>query len=49
MMLILEKMLYFKSKQGDVTAAFLHGELGEDKKVCIKMPLGFRKAGKVLS
>jgi hypothetical protein len=48
LMLILEILLDLKSKQGDVTAAFLHGELGEDEKVYVKMPLGFRKAGKVL-
>ncbi len=48
LMLILEILLDLKSKQGDVTAAFLHGELGEDEKVYVEMPLGFRKAGKVL-
>ena len=48
-MLILEILLNLKSKQGDVTAAFLHADLGEDKKVYVKMPLGFRKKGKVLS
>ena len=48
MMLILEILLYRKSKQGDVTAAFLHTKLGEDEKVYVEMPLGFRKQGKVL-
>ena len=48
MMLILEILLNLKSKQGDVTAAFLHAELGEDEKVYVEMPLGFRKQGKVL-
>ncbi len=48
LMLILEILLDLTSKQGDVTAAFLHGKLGEDKKVYVKMPLGFRKAGTVL-
>jgi hypothetical protein len=48
LMLILEVLLGLKSKQGDVTAAFLHGELGEDEKVYVEMPLGFRKKGKVL-
>ena len=48
-MLILEILLNFKFKQGDVTAVFLHVELGEDEKVYVKMPLGFRKKGKVLS
>jgi hypothetical protein len=48
LMLILEILLQLKSKQGDVTAAFLHGELGPDEKVYVEMPLGFRKKGKVL-
>ena len=47
-MLILEILLGLKSKQGDVTAAFLHGKLGEDKKVYVEVPLVFRRAGKVL-
>ena len=37
-----------KSKQGDVTAAFLHAELGPEEKVYVDMPLGFRQNGKVL-
>ena len=37
-----------KSKQGDVTAAFLHADLNEDEKVYVEMPLGFRKKGKYL-
>ena len=49
LMLILEILLNLKSKQGDVTAAFLHADLGEDEKVYVEMPLGFRKKGKVLS
>ncbi len=48
LMLILEILLQLKSKQGDVTAAFLHAELGENKKVYIVMPIGFRQQGKVL-
>jgi hypothetical protein len=48
LMFILEILLQLKSKQGDVTAAFLHGELGPDEKVYVEMPLGFRKKGKVL-
>ena len=40
MMLILEILMNLKSKQGDVTAAFLHAELGPDKKVYVEMPLG---------
>ena len=49
LMLILEILLNLKSKQGDVTAAFLHADLGEDENVYVEMPLGFRKKGKVLS
>ena len=48
-MLILEVLLNLKSKQGDVTAAFLHADLGKNEKVYVEMPLGFRKKGKVLS
>ena len=48
LMLILEVLLALVSKQGDVTAAFLHAKLGEDEKVHIRMPMGFRKKGKVL-
>ena len=48
LMLILEILLQLKSKQGDVTAAFLHAELGENEKVFVEMPLGFRQKGKVL-
>ena len=36
LMLILEILLKLKSKQGDVTAAFLHADLGEDEKVFVK-------------
>ena len=48
LMLILEILLQLKSMQGDVTCAFLHGELGPDEKVYVEMPLGFRQKGKVL-
>ena len=41
-------LLKLKSKQGDVTAAFLHADLNEDEKVYVEMPLGFRKKGKCL-
>ncbi len=47
-MLILEILLDLTSKQGDVTAAFLHSKLGEDEKVYVEMPLGFRQKRKVL-
>ena len=40
-MLILEVLLGIKSKQGNVTAAFLHANLGEDEKVFVDMPQGF--------
>lgn len=48
LMLILEILLQLKSKQGDVTAAFVHGKLEDHEKVHIEMPLGFRQKGKVL-
>ena len=38
LMLILEVLLGLKSKQDDVTAAFLHANLGEDEKVFVDMP-----------
>ena len=40
-MIILEVLLGLNSKQGDVTAAFLHANLGEDEKVFVDMPRGF--------
>lgn len=48
LMLILEILLGLKSKQGDITAAFLHADLDEKEKVYVQMPLGFRQKGKVL-
>jgi hypothetical protein len=47
-MLILEVLLGLKSKQGDVTAAFLHALLGPNEHIYCEMPLGFRIPGKVL-
>jgi hypothetical protein len=47
-MLILEVVFNLKSKQGDVTAAFPHTELGEDKEVYVKRPTGFKQDGKCL-
>ena len=41
LMLILEVLLGLKSKQGDVTADFLHEYLGEDEKIFVDMPQGF--------
>lgn len=49
LMLVLQVILDLKSKQGDVTAAFLHGEFGEnDLPVFLEMPRGFQQEGKVL-
>ena len=41
LMFILEVLLGLKSKQGDVTCAFLHANLASDKTVYVDMPLGF--------
>ena len=46
--MILDILLNLKSKQGDVTAAFLHADLDEKEKVYVRMPQGFRKDEKVL-
>ena len=46
LMLILEVLLGLKSKQGDITAAFLHADLGKDEKVFVEMPRGFEVKGK---
>ena len=43
LMLILECLLGLKSKQGDVTCAFLHAHLDEGEKVHLKMPQGFKQ------
>ena len=45
MMLILEILMNLKSKQGDVTAVFLHADLAPEEKVFVEMPLGFRQKG----
>ena len=47
-MLILEILLELKSKQGDVTAAFLHANLEENEEVYVKIPGDFEEPGKVL-
>jgi hypothetical protein len=47
-MLILEVLLGLKSKQGEVTATFLHALLGSNKHIYCEMPLGFRIPGNVL-
>ena len=46
LMLILECVLDLKSKQGDVTCAFLHAELPPEEKVYLEMPRGFKQYGK---
>ena len=46
LMFILEVLLGLKSKQGDMTVAFIHANLGEDKKVFVDMPQGFEVKGK---
>jgi hypothetical protein len=48
LMLILEVLLDLKSKQGDVTAAFLHAQLDEGEEVYVEMPRGFKQEGMVL-
>ncbi len=40
LMPILENLLGLKSKQADVTNAFLHATLEEDGKVYVELPLG---------
>jgi hypothetical protein len=46
MMFILEVLLGLKSKQGDVTCAFLHADLEPDETVYVAMPLGFNDKSK---
>ena len=48
LMLILEVLLDLQSKQGDVTAAFLHAKLNDGETIFVEMPTGFRKHNKVL-
>ena len=48
LLLILEVLLKLTTKKGNVTAAFLYTDLNEEKKVYIKMPVSFKKEGKVL-
>ena len=45
-MFILEILLGLKSMQGDVTCAFLHTDLEENKTVYVDMPMGFTQYGK---
>ena len=46
LMLMLKVLLGLKSKQGNVTAAFLHADLGKDEKVFVDMPQRFEVRGK---
>ena len=46
LMFILEVLLELKSKQGNVTCAFLHADLGPDETVYVEMPLGFNAKSK---
>jgi hypothetical protein len=45
-MFVLEVLLGLKLLQGNVTCAFLHADLKENKKVYIDMPMGFAQYGK---
>ena len=45
LMLILGVLLQLKSKQGDVTVAFLYTDLGPEEKVYVEMPRGFGQKG----
>ena len=47
-MFILEVSLDLKSRQGNITTAFLHTNLNPGEKVFIKMPMGFKNKEKVL-
>ncbi len=44
-MLILQNLLGLKPKQANVAAAISHATLGEDEKVYVEMPLGFKQHG----
>jgi hypothetical protein len=46
LMLIIEVLLGLKSKQGDVTAAFLYSDLEEGENFFVDMPKGFEKYAK---
>ncbi len=46
LMFVLEILLGLKSMQGDVTCAFLHADLEENKMVYIDLPMGFAQYGK---
>ena len=44
LMLIFEVLLVLKSKQGDISAAFLHANLEEGEHVFVEVPLSFKKS-----
>ena len=46
LMFVLEVLLGLKSLQGNITCAFLHADLEENKKVYVDMPLGFSQYDK---
>ena len=46
LMFILEVLLSLKSKQGDVTCAFLHTDLAPEETVYVNMPLGINGKSK---
>ena len=46
LMIFLEILLQFKSKQGDITAAFLHTKLEEKDKVFVNISKGFEQYDK---
>jgi hypothetical protein len=46
LMFILEILLGLKSKQGDITCAFLHADLEPGENVYVDMPLGFAQYSK---
>jgi hypothetical protein len=48
-MLILEVLLNLKSKQGDVTAAFLHADLDKGEKFMLGCHWDFAKKGNVFA
>ncbi|KAL3804514.1 hypothetical protein HJC23_002553 [Cyclotella cryptica] len=41
-------MLGLKSKQGDITAAFVHADVEKGENIYVEIPQGFKKQGKVL-
>ncbi len=45
-MFVLEILLGLKSMQGDITLAFLHTDLEENKTVYVDMPMGFTQYSK---